>query len=81
MKQCFSLHKMCELYHICCFISQYPREVKVGLLPGKYIVVARIRVWSEFLFLIHSDSKTFAKHLRLYSVYSSMSMDYACVEQ
>lgn len=35
MKQCFSLHKMCELYHICCFISQYPREVKVGLLPWK----------------------------------------------
>ena len=81
MKQCFSLHKMCELYHICCFISQYPREVKVGLLPWK---IYRRRSYPRLVgifILIHSDSKTFAKHLRLYSVYSSMSMDYACVEQ
>ena len=35
MKHCSCFIKLCELYHICCFISQYPREVKVGLLPGK----------------------------------------------
>lgn len=81
MKQCFSLHKMCELYHICCFIRQYPREVKVGLLPGKIYRRRSERRLVGIFILFHPDSKTFAKRHRLYSVYSSISMDYACVEQ
>ncbi|EPT0779787.1 hypothetical protein EGK38_001000 [Enterobacter hormaechei] len=41
MKQCFSLHKMCELYHICCFIRQYHIEEKWAIYhPGEYIFVS-----------------------------------------
>ena len=41
MKQCFSLHKMCELYHICCFIRQCHIEEKWAIYhPGEYIFVS-----------------------------------------
>jgi hypothetical protein len=41
MKQRFSLHKMCELYHICCFIRQYHGVEKWAIYHhGEYISVS-----------------------------------------
>ena len=38
MKQCFSLHNMCELYHICCFIRQSHGVEKWAIYHhGEYI--------------------------------------------
>lgn len=34
MKQIFSLHKMCELYHVCCFIRQSRADEKEGFLAA-----------------------------------------------
>ncbi|WP_211449507.1 hypothetical protein [Enterobacter mori] len=41
MKQCFSLHKICELYHICCFIRQSHGVEKWAIYHhGEYISVS-----------------------------------------